>query len=376
MIGKSAAGLIACLAAFALAATAQAQAQDGAIDRASEIGGGARPVGEDWSRSPVYAQHGMAATAHPLATQVALDILKAGGSAVDAAIAANAALGLMEPTGNGIGGDLFAIVLDPKTGELNGINGSGRSPQGQTLADLKAKLGDATSIPPVGPLPVTVPGTVDAWFEMHGRYGKLPMSEVLAPAVRYAREGHPVAPVIAYYYAGSLRSFERRIDMIGEFDNARSVWFSDGAPKAGEVFRNPKLADTLETIGRDGRDAFYKGALARTMAAYLERVGSALRYEDFAAHRSQWAEPTCVAYKKGYELCEMPPNGQGFAALQMVNILKNVDLSRYPRGSAEVLHWIPSASPLPTSRATTPILILRRFRWNCCPTPMARNASP
>ena len=311
-----------------------------------EIGAGGRPVGAEWSRSPVMAMNGIAATAQPLATQVALDILKQGGSAVDAAIAANATLGLMEPTGNGIGGDLFAIILDPATGEMHGINGSGRTPKGQTLKQLKAKLGDATSLPPVGPLPVTIPGTVDAWFEMHAKYGKLPMSEVLAPAVRYAREGHPIAPVISYYLDGSLKAFERRKAMIPEFDNARSVWFADGAPKAGDVFKNPKLADTLETLGEKGRDEFYKGAMAHTMADYLERTGSALRYEDFAAHHSDWVEPACVAYKDGYELCELPPNGQGFAALQMVNILKNVDLSQYPRGSAEVLHYITEAKRL------------------------------
>ncbi|NVD43573.1 gamma-glutamyltransferase [Qipengyuania atrilutea] len=321
--------------------------EDAEVGIADTIGAGGRPIGKDWSRSPVIVEHGMAATAHPLATQVAIDILKAGGNAVDAAIAANAALGLMEPTGNGIGGDLFAIIYDPKTNQLHGINGSGRSPRGQTLAQLQEKLGpDATSIPPLGALPITIPGTVDAWFTMHDRFGKMDMAQILAPTVTYAREGHPIAPVIAMYLDRSLASFERRQDMIGDFGNARATYFADGAPEAGEIFKNPDLADTLETLGREGRDAFYEGELARTMVDYLREQGSAFTLEDFAAHESQWAEPTCVTYKKGYELCELPPNGQGFAALQMVNILKNVDLSQWDRGSPEVLHYITEAKRL------------------------------
>jgi len=313
-----------------------------------QIGAGGRPVGANWSRSPVIAENGMAATAHPLASQVALDILKAGGTAVDAAIAANAALGLMEPTGNGIGGDLFAIVYDPATDRLYGINGSGRSPSGQTLAELRAKLGDAESIPPVGPLPVTIPGTVDAWFAMHERFGKLSMAENLAPTVRYAREGHPVAPVIAMYLDRALRAYTARQETTPfDFSNAREVWFADGdAPEAGEMFRNPDLADTLETIGREGRDAFYEGELARTMVDYLREQGGAFTLADFATHESEWVDPACAMYRQGYELCELPPNGQGFAALQMVNILKNIDLSQYERGSPELLHYLTEAKRL------------------------------
>ncbi len=313
-----------------------------------QIGAGGRPVGANWSRSPAIAQHGMAATAHPLATQIALDILKAGGTAVDAAIAANAALGLMEPTGNGIGGDLYAIVYDPKTDKLYGINGSGRSPKNQTLAQLLEKLDGADALPPVGPLPVTIPGTVDAWFEMHERFGKLPMSDVLAPTVKYGREGHPVAPIIAMYLDRSLRSYTRRLESYPfEFDNARATYFADGtAPEAGDIFKNPDLADTLETIGRDGRDAFYEGDLAKVMVDYLQRQGSAYTLDDFASHSSDWVEPACAEYRDGYELCELPPNGQGFAALQMVNILKNVDLRQWERGSPEVIHYITEAKRL------------------------------
>lgn len=341
---------IGAAAAIALAvspAAAHAPADEATIGSSETIGAGGRPVGKDWSRSPVIAQHGMAATEHPLATQVALDILKAGGSAVDAAIAANAAMGLMHPTGNGIGGDLFAIIYDPKSDTLYGLNGSGRAPKGQTLAQLKAKLAGAEDIPAFGPMPVTVPGTVDAWFAMHKKFGKLPMADVLAPTVGYARDGHPVAPIIGAYYAANLARFERVLtDSPFDFTNARATWFADGPPKAGEIFRNPDLANTLETIGRDGRDAFYEGELAQIMVDYLQRQDSAYTLDDFASHTSTWVEPACTAYRKGYELCELPPNSQGFAALQMVSILKNVDLAQWDRGSAEVLHYITEAKRL------------------------------
>ncbi|WFL76434.1 gamma-glutamyltransferase family protein [Altererythrobacter arenosus] len=337
--------------AFAPAGTlAQEDAPPAAAERphfSESIGQGGRPIGAAWSRSPVHAEHGMAATAHPLATQVALDVLKSGGNAVDAAIAANAALGLMEPTGNGIGGDLFAIILDPRTGRLHGINGSGRSPKGQTLDQLMAKLNGADALPPSGALPVTMPGTVDAWFAMHERFGSKPMSEILAPTVTYAREGHPVAPIIASYFARSVPRFEQWARDHGlDWSNAKETWFAAGPPQAGAIFKNPDLAETLETIGRDGRDAFYRGPLAQVMVDYLRRQGSAYTLEDFASHKSDWIEPTCVTYRDGYELCELPPNGQGFAALQMVNILKHVDLRQWERGSPEVLHYITEAKRL------------------------------
>ncbi|MFZ9396195.1 MAG: gamma-glutamyltransferase [Erythrobacter sp.] len=347
---RRALALLSAVASLALALPAAAQ-EDGASEKPQarpvheQIGAGGRPVGAPWSRSPVYARNGMAATAHPLATQIALDILKAGGNAVDAAIAANAALGLMEPTGNGIGGDIFVIIHDPKTGKLYGLNGSGRSPKNQTLEQLKQKLGGADALPSLGHLSVTIPGTVDGWFEMHRRFGQLPMEQVLAPVIRYAREGHPVSPVIADGFGRNLRFFERNADTF-DFTNARATWFANGAPKVGEMFRNPDLASTLERIAKNGRDEFYKGETARTMVSYLQRQGSAFTLEDFAAHRSEWVEPACVAYRKGYELCELPPNSQGFAALQMVNILKNVDLAQWERGSPEVIHYITEAKRL------------------------------
>ncbi|MEO0881982.1 MAG: gamma-glutamyltransferase [Pseudomonadota bacterium] len=334
----------ACVGALALwlslGSVVEVQAQT-----TGDIGAGGRPVGEIWSRSPVYAEHGMAATAHPLASQVAVDILKAGGNAVDAAIAANAAIGLMEPTGNGIGGDLFAIIWDPETEQLYGLNASGRSPLGRSYEDLLARLEGEDSLPPLGDLPVSVPGAVDGWFEMHDRFGKLPVADILSPAIDYAEHGFPVSPVIAHYFERNLAGFERRIEMINEFDNAQETYFKTGAPKAGEIFKNSDLANTYRILAEKGRDAFYKGEIAEAIDGYMDRIGGDLKYEDFAAHTSEWVDPGCVDYR-GYDLCELPPNGQGFAALQMANILKHVDLSQWPRGSAEVLHYITEAKRL------------------------------
>lgn len=323
---------------------------------AAELGAGGRPVGEAWSRSPVYGSKGMAATAHPLASQVALDVLKEGGSAVDAAIAANAALGLMEPTGNGIGGDMFVIVWDPESRKLYGYNGSGRSPAGQTLEQLQGRIDtmkasgalptDHQGIPSFGPLPVSVPGTVDGWFAIHDRFGKLPMNQVLAPAIDYAREGFPVSPVIAYYLQRSWSYFSKQFAGDPALDNIRDTWFVGGkAPVAGQMFRNPDLGDTLETIALDGRGAFYKGRLAKAMGDYFQGMDGGLAYEDFVSHSGEWVEPGSVNYH-GYDLFELPPNGQGFAALQMLSILKNVDLTQWSRGSAEVFHYMVEAKRL------------------------------
>jgi gamma-glutamyltranspeptidase/glutathione hydrolase len=304
--------------------------------------GGDRITGENFaSRSPVIAQHGMAATAHPLATQVALDILKAGGSAVDAAIAANAALGLMEPVGNGIGGDLYAIIWDPQSERLYGLNASGRSPKGMTLEDIRQHIGEgAELLPPFGAIPVTVPGAVDGWFEMHERFGRLGMDKVLAPAIRYAREGHPLTQLIAFYWERNMHILEARFDdnPLNEIDNARATYYVNGrAPREGEIFRNPDLARTYEMLAREGRDAFYKGEIARTIDAYMKRIGGYLRYEDMAAHESEWVEPATVNYR-GYDIYQLPPNTQGVAALQMLKILEGFDLAGMGFGSAESIH--------------------------------------
>ena len=289
------------------------------------------------TRSEVYAVHGMAATSQPLATQVALDVLKAGGSAVDAAIAANAALGLMEPTGNGIGGDLYAIVWDPKSGKLHGYNGSGRSPASLTLAEFQRR--GLTEVPPRGPLSVTVPGAVDGWFALHGRFGKLPMKRVLAPAIGYAREGFPLSDVIAHYWRLS-------VPRLSPFPGFKQQFTIDGrAPRTGEIWKNPNLAGTLEAIAKGGRDAFYKGAIARTIGAYFKANDGFLTAEDLAAHRGEWVEPVSTNYR-GYDVWELPPNGQGIAALQILNILEGYDLKSYGYGSPEYVHLFVEAKKL------------------------------
>ncbi len=289
------------------------------------------------TRSEVFAPEAMAATSHPLATQIALDTMRQGGSAVDAAIAANAALGLMEPTGNGIGGDLFAIVWDPKTRKLHGYNGSGRSPKGLSR-EWFARNG-YTDIPPHGPLPVTVPGTVDAWFALHERFGRRSMAQNLAPTVKYARDGHPVHEVIAYYWG-------RSVPVLSKWPGFAEQFTIEGrAPRKGELWRNPNLANTLETIGREGRDAFYKGDIARSIDAYFKANQGFLRYEDLAAHTGEWVEPVSTNYR-GVDVWELPPNGQGIAALQILNILEGYDFSKIPFGSAEHVHLFVEAKKL------------------------------
>jgi gamma-glutamyltranspeptidase/glutathione hydrolase len=297
-----------------------------------------RPIA---SRSPVVAPNGAAATAHPLATQTALDVLKAGGSAVDAAIAANAMLGLVEPTGNGIGGDLFAIVWDPKTQKLYGYNGSGRAPMDATLADAQEKadkFADGKKLPSFGTITVTVPGTVDGWFALHDKFGKRPMADNLAPAIRYAREGAPIPEMIAWYWSRGPLRFEPAFARgeLEEFDNAKKLYFSP-APVAGSLFRNPDLANTLETLGKKGRNEFYNGVMAKNMAAYLGRAGSKLDYDDFNAHKGEWVEPICVEYRSEVKVCELGPSTQGVAALQMLEMLERFDLKSMGFGSPDAV---------------------------------------
>ncbi len=289
------------------------------------------------TRSEVIARHGMAATSQPLATQVALDVLRSGGNAVDAAIAANALLGLVEPTGNGIGGDLYAIVWDAESEKLYGLNGSGRSPKTLSLAELKRQAGDA--IPPRGPLPVTVPGCVDAWFELHERFGKLPMKDVLAPAIRYAREGFPVTELIAYYWA-------RHVPLLSPYPNWKETFLIDGEPpRKGQIFRNPDLARTLERLAADGRDVFYRGAIARTIADYMQANGGFLSLDDLASHTSTWVEPVSTSFR-GYDVWQLPPNGQGIAVLQILNLLEPYDLAGMGFGSADYIHHFVEAKKL------------------------------
>lgn len=297
-----------------------------------------RITGETFTtRSEVIAQHGMACTSHPLATQVALDVLKAGGNAVDAAIAANAMLGLVEPVSNGIGGDLFAIVWDAESEKLYGLNASGRSPRSLKLEYFKEN--GYEQIPAYGPLPVSVPGCVDGWFELHSKFGSMEMEKILEPTIRYARNGFPVTEVIAYYWAGNARSLAR-------YPNVEEVYMPDGRPPAkGEVFKNPYLAETLEKIAQGGRDAFYKGDIARTIGSFMQEQGGFLSYEDMAAHTSDWVEPVSTNYR-GYDIWELPPNGQGIAALQILNILEGYDIAGMGFGSAEYIHHFVEAKKL------------------------------
>lgn len=289
------------------------------------------------TRSEVLAQHGMACTSQPLATQAALEILRQGGTAVDAAIAANAVLGLVEPTGNGMGGDLFAIVWDAKTKKLHGLNASGRSPYSLTMEEFRKR--GLNHIPAHGPLPVSVPGCVDGWFELHKKFGKLSISSVLAPAIRYAREGFPVSEVISYYWA-------RSVPMLEKFPNFKEIFTINGkAPQKGEIFRNPYLANTLEKIAKGGRDAFYKGDIAQTIERYMKAQGGFLTAKDFADHSSTWIEPVSTNYR-GYDVWELPPNGQGIAALQMLNLLEKYDVSKWSFGSKEHIHHFVEAKKI------------------------------
>ena len=342
-IARLLAGALALLAfLFAMALVASGSAQAG--DRA-----GAPAFS---SRSPVISVNGAAATSQPLATQIALDVLKAGGSAVDAAIAANAALGLMEPTGNGIGGDLFALVWDPRTGKLYGLDASGAAPRGQSLDQLqktlKARNGGALpkAMPAVGSFSVTVPGAVGGWFALHERFGQLPMEEVLSPAIGYARDGFPVSPIIADLWAMNFNRFQRNAALIEERGNAMALYLPEGrAPKAGEVFRNPDLAETLNLIAQGGAEAFYRGPVARTVDAYMKRINGPLRYEDFAGFRPQWVEPISTNYR-GHDVWQIPPGTQGVIVLEMLNILEGYDLKAMGFDSADRLHVMAEAKKL------------------------------
>ncbi|WP_444995587.1 gamma-glutamyltransferase [Aliikangiella sp. IMCC44359] len=294
------------------------------------------------TRSEVIAQNGMVATSHPLATQIGLDILKQGGSAVDAAIAANAALGLMEPTGNGIGGDLFAIVWDNQSQKLYGLNASGRSPKNLSLKQLKTKLAKLkrNSIPPYGMLPISVPGTVDGWFELHKKFGHLSMQKNLQPTIDYANNGFPVTELIAYYWNKSVPKLSPQP---GSFK--KTFTLNGKAPKKGEIFTNPELANTLSLIAKDGRDIFYKGAIAQKIDQFMKKNGGYLSYQDLSEHTSTWVKPLSVNYR-GYDIFELPPNGQGIAALQMLNILEQYDLSKMGHLSEASLHLMIEAKKL------------------------------
>jgi gamma-glutamyltranspeptidase/glutathione hydrolase len=294
------------------------------------------------TRSEVLARHGMVCTSVPAATQAGLDILKRGGSAVDAAIAANATLGLMEPVSNGIGGDLFAIVYNAKENKLYGINGSGRSPLGLSYEQMKAELDklNRKMIPPRGMLPISVPGTVDAWAELHKKFGKLKLSDDLAPAIHYAEEGFPVTELIAFYWHFGSELYK---GLPGAFTE---TYTNNGrTPAKGDIFKNPGLAKTLRLIGEKGRDAFYKGEIADKIDKFMRENGGFLRKEDFEKHTSTWVDPVSLNYR-GYDVFELPPNGQGIATLQILNILEGFDLAKMGRNSPDALHTMIEAKKI------------------------------
>ncbi|GAB3717244.1 gamma-glutamyltransferase [Spirosoma flavus] len=288
----------------------------------------------------------MVATSHPLATQIGLDILKQGGTAVDAAIAANAALGVVEPNNGGIGGDLFAIVWSAKDKKLYGLNASGRSPKGLSYDSLRSMLGTRQLLPLYGPLSVSVPGAVDGWFQLHQRFGKLPIASLLKPSIQYAREGVPVPQVIAFSWQVAARRLAESQAIVGEFGNFQKTFLIDGkAPVEGQLFRNPDLAATYQKIATGGRNAFYTGAIADTIDRYARRAGLFLRKVDLVAHRSTWIEPVSVNYR-GYDVFELPPNGQGISVLQMLTILEGFDLKKLGHNSADYLHLLVEAKKL------------------------------
>ena len=297
-----------------------------------------RITGELFStRSEVIAQNGMVATSHPLATQIGIDILKNGGNAIDAAIAANAAIGLMEPTGNGIGGDLFAIIWVEKDKKLYGLNASGRSPKNLTLDYFKNK--SFSEIPAYGPLPVSVPGCVDGWFEMHDKFGSIAMHEILSPAIEYADNGFPVTELVSYYMQKASLNFDK-------YPNFKETYYINGStPKKGQIFQNKDLANTLRIIAKKGRKGFYEGEIAKVMSDFIIEQGGFLSYNDLKNHKSEWIDPVSTNYR-GFDVWELPPNGQGIAALQILNLLEAYDIKSMGFGSAEYIHHFTEAKKI------------------------------
>ena len=289
------------------------------------------------TRSEVIGQNGMAATSHPLATQTAIDVLKSGGNAIDAAIAANAVLGLVEPTGCGIGGDLFAIVWDEKTNQLYGLNSSGPASKKMSIDYVKQQ--GFEKIPAYGALPVTVPGAVAGWSALHDKFGKLPFENLFNNAIDYANNGFPVTELIAYY-------LERSSSVFKDYENFSSVWMPSGAtPKKGEIFKNPLLAKTYQAIAKTNGQSFYEGSTAAEIIKILNENGNPMSLGDLRNFSPEWVEPVSTNYR-GYDVWELPPNGQGIAALQILNILENYDIRKMGFDSAEYVHLFVEAKKL------------------------------
>jgi gamma-glutamyltranspeptidase/glutathione hydrolase len=292
-----------------------------------DVQSGDRPVGASFAtRSEAFGRNGAAATSHPLGTLVGVEILKKGGSAVDAAIAINAALGFLEPTANGIGGDLYAMLWDPAASKVVGIAGSGRSPRGLSLQTVRSRAKNGV-LPPYGAVTVTVPGTVDAWWRLHQRYGKLRWAELFEPAIAYAEDGVPLSPVVAYYMNRAMTNFAAPDRGIEELANAQATYPSGDRARAGEIFRNRDLARTYRLIAQGGRDVFYEGEIARTIEAYFRRIGGWMNRADMAAHQSNWSEPATTTYR-GVGVHAIAENTQGLATLQMLNMLERFDIKQ------------------------------------------------
>jgi gamma-glutamyltranspeptidase / glutathione hydrolase len=303
-----------------------------------DVHAGDRPVGASFaSRSAVFGMTGAAGSAHPLATLAGIDILRKGGSAADAAIAMNACLGFLEPTACGIGGDIYVLLWDPKSRETQGLAGSGRSPRGLSLETARSRARNGV-LPSHGAVTVSVPGAVDGWWTLHQRHGKLKWAELFDPAIGYASEGAPVAPVVAYYLGAGVRGLRRPERGIEEIENALRTYAPGGqAPREGEVFRNPDLARTYRMIAEGGRDAFYDGPIADTIERYFQRIGGWLTRADMAAQRANWSKPLRTSYR-GVDVFAIGENTQGAATLQMLNMLERFDMARAGFQTAESIH--------------------------------------
>jgi gamma-glutamyltranspeptidase/glutathione hydrolase len=298
------------------------------------------------SRSAAWGIHGAAATAHPLATLAAIDMLRAGGSAVDAAIAANAVLGYGEPISCGVGGDCFVMLWDPKQGRVVGLNGSGRSPRGLSLETVRSRATATMTIPAYGAISVSVPGAVDAWWSLHQRYGSLPWKDLFQPAIRHAEEGAPIVQYTALVLEASNGLFTNPGAGIEEVENFKRVWAPEGrTPREGEVFRNPQLARTYRLIAEGGGRAFYEGEIAATIEAYFKRIGGWMTRADLAAHHSEWVEPRNISYR-GVDVWALPPNTQGLVTLQMLNMMDEFDFKAMGFQSASVIHHAVEAKRL------------------------------
>ena len=314
------------------------QAVDALRFERPDVHAGDRPAGASFaSRSAAFGRSGAAGTAHPLATLTAIETLKRGGSAVDAAVAANACLGFLEPTSAGLGGDCFAMLWDPKAAEVVGLAGSGNSPKSLSLATVRARASGGV-IPGLGAVSVSVPGALDAWWTLHQRYGRLPWKELFEPAIAFCEAGVPVPQIISYYIKRNLEAFDRVGSKIEEGANAKHTYAPGGhAPAEGEIFRNPDLARTYRLIAQGGRNAFYEGQIARTIDAYFKRIGGWLSYDDLRSHHSEWTQPLVTSYR-GVEVYALAANTQGLATLQMLNILENFDLRAMGFQSVASIH--------------------------------------